>query len=163
MGTAPHPSELRKKGLAMSLPSEPLRYPTHYPPTTRWKKFFIGVRWLGPDLSFFKPLHAQQKNRTADLLGTWGGGARQALAIQLGVIFSRHLHWPSAYFIPDDRFLVVTGGPRFGMIDNFEIEDAISEIEASLVGSIGREFWQSTTSLTLSELVDRLLEARAPR
>lgn len=147
----------------MNLPGEPLRYPPHYPPTNRCKKFFIGVRWLGPDLAFFEQLRIQRKNRSADLLDAWGGCARQILAIQLGTIFSRHLRWPTAYFMPDDDFLVISGGPRFGMIDNFEIEDAIREIEASLVGPVGREFWQSTASLTLSELVDRLLEARAPR
>ena len=57
-----------------------LVFPEHFPPATRWKKFFIGVRWLGPDLSFFKDLKAQQAARSADSMHAWGGGMRQQIA-----------------------------------------------------------------------------------
>ncbi|MFC4763571.1 hypothetical protein [Dyella koreensis] len=146
------------------LPSEPLRYPDHYPPTDRWKKFFIGVRWLGPDLSFFEHLRQQQASRTAELMDIWGGGERQSLALAAGGIFSRYLHWTSPYFIPDDPLSVVAGGPRFGVIDSdIDIGDALGEIEEMLGAPLGSAFWRDAATCTMGELVDRLLEAAAHR
>src|SRR5574337_1388714 len=99
------------------LPDDPLRYPSHYPPTERWQRFFIGVRWLGPDLSFFKQLEAQQGSRSSRLLDCWGGGDRASVAAEVGIIFARRLRWSSPYFLPGDNVAVIAGGPRFASID----------------------------------------------
>ncbi|SFS16992.1 hypothetical protein SAMN05216570_3439 [Dyella sp. OK004] len=146
------------------LPSEPLRYPDHYPPTNRWKKFFIGVRWLGPDLSFFGHLRQQQASRTVELMGIWGGGEPRSLAIAVGAIFSRHLHWASPYFVPDDPLSVVAGGPRFGAIDSdLDVSDALGEIEEMLGVPLGPVFWRDAAGCTMGELVERLLQAASQK
>jgi hypothetical protein len=51
--------------------TDPLVFPPHFPPTTRWKRFFQGVRWLGPDLTFFKMLKRQQANRLQNQMEVW--------------------------------------------------------------------------------------------
>ncbi len=134
-----------------------LQYPPHYPPTDRWQRFFIGVRWLGPDLSFFKKLSALQRSRTQEQLALWGGGNRQYVATLIGVILARRLRWPSAYFLPGDNFGVIAGGPRFDSIDgDLDIADAICEIEEQLGVAMPQSFWQSSGTSTLGDVVDQL-------
>lgn len=143
-------------------PDKPLQYPPHYPPTDRWQKFFIGVRWLGPDLSFFKELAAQQRSRSADLLNSWGGGERQRIATQMGTVLARRLGWPTPYFLPGDNLAVVAGGPRFNTIDrDLDVDDAIGELQERLGVTMPTAFWQGAGPLTLAELVDHLLAAGA--
>ena len=143
-------------------PAAPLRYPSGYPPTGARERFFIGVRWLGPDLSFFGRLRAQQKARSAALLDLWGGGARQRAARVIGAILARRLRWPGPCFLPDDAFAVVCGGPRFGALDiEYDAEDAIGEIEARFGIAMPACFWEGTTTQTLGEVVDALLAAGA--
>src|SRR5438105_1544450 len=120
----------------MRKPLEPLSYPPGYPPTDRWKKFFIGVRRLGPDLSFFADLEKQQQSRTEEMMSAWGGGQRQDLATGVGRVFQKWLRWPTPYFLPDDSIMVIAGGPRFHMVDNLEFEAAIEEIETHLARQI---------------------------
>lgn len=143
-------------------PAAPLRYPPGYPPTGGRARFFIGVRWLGPDLSFFGRLGAQQKARSAALLDLWGGGARQQAACVIGAILARRLRWPGTCFLPDDAFVVVCGGPRFGVLDiDYDAEDAIGEIEEQLGVAMPAGFWEGTATQTLGEVVDALLAAGA--
>lgn len=145
---------------ACSDPAAPLRYPPGYPPTGARERFFIGVRWLGPDLSFFGRLYAQQKARSAELLNLWGGGARQQAARTIGAIFMHRLHWPGPYFLPDDAVEVIGGGPRFASLGNEgELERTIHDIHASLGITMPARFWQAAGTLTLGELVDALLTA----
>lgn len=138
----------------------PLIYPPHYPPTDRWKRFFLGVRWLGPDLSFFGDLRATQASRTAQSIDAWGGGDRQALAITVCAAFSRHLRWPTPYFLPTDSVAVIAGGPKFTNFD--EAEDVVDEIEERMGVKLGDSFWSAAGSGTLGQLVDRLLSATVP-
>ena len=141
---------------------EPLVYPPHYPPTDRWQRFFLGVRWLGPDLSFFKRLAAQQKIRTSDLLDQWGGGARQQVATEVSAVFARKLRWSSKIFLPHDSVAVIAGGPRLGFIDgDVDVAEAIAAIEAQLGITMAESFWQNAGSHTLGEIVDQLLAAGA--
>lgn len=143
-------------------PDEPLQYPSHYPPTDRWQRFFIGVRWLGPDLSFFKQLSAQQRFRTSELLGQWGGGTRQQAATEISAILARHLRWHSPYFLPGDNVGAIAGGPRFNSIDgDLDAENAIGEIEEHLGVTMPKSFWWTSGSSTLGEIVDQLLAAGA--
>ncbi len=138
-------------------PDDPLKYPSHYPPTDRWQRFFIGVRWLGPDLSFFKQLSAQQRSRSSRLLDSWGGDNRQLVATAIGAIFSRHLRWPTPYFLPGDSVAVIAGGPRFDSIDgDLDVDEAIGEIEELLGVTMSKTFWQGAGSLMLADLVDQL-------
>jgi hypothetical protein len=141
---------------------DPLQYPPHYPPTDRWQRFFIGVRWLGPDLSFFKQLSAQQKARTSELLVQWGGGTRQQVANKISAILARRFRWSSIYFLPGDNVGVIAGGPRFDSIDGgLDVEEAIDEIEEGLGITMPKAFWQGAGSSTLGEIVDQLLAAGA--
>ncbi|NYF22368.1 hypothetical protein HDC36_003844 [Xanthomonas sp. JAI131] len=143
-------------------PASPLRYPPGYPPTGRRERFFIGVRWLGPDLSFFGRLSAQQKARSVDLMELWGGGTRQRAASAIGAILARRLRWPGPCFLPDDVFAVVCGGPRFEMLDTgADVEDAIGEIQTQLGVALPASFWEGTATWTLGEVVDALLAAGA--
>lgn len=141
---------------------EPLQYPSHYPSTDRWKRFFIGVRWLGPDLSFFKALRSAQASRTSSTMNVWGGGERQALASDLGIAFSRYCRWPTPYFLPGDVVSVVVGGPKFAAVDNTDIEDAIGAVEEIADVKMGPAFWKAAGSHTVSELVDQLLAVAGP-
>src|SRR5690606_8158279 len=143
-------------------PEQPLQYPPQYPPSERWQRFFIGVRWLGPDLSFFPKLRMQQAARLPGQLSLWGGGARQAVATEVGAIFSRRLRWPTPYFLPIDNIAVIAGGPRFSTIDgDLDAEDAIGEIEEALMVKMTKTFWQDAGPLSLGEVVDCLLAAGA--
>lgn len=144
-------------------PDQPLRYPPHYPPTDRWKKFFIGVRWLGPDLSFFSQLRSQQGSRTASSLDIWGGGDRQALAAMIGEVLSTRIRWPSPYFVPGDHVSVAFGGPEFQSMDgDLGAENALRDIEERLGVPLGRTFRDLTNLATLGDLVDALTGAREP-
>ena len=137
----------------------PLRYPPDYPPTTRWKRFFLGVPWLGPDLRFFRALHATQAARTAASMAAWGGGVRQALAEAVGAIFAEHCAWPTPWFLPDDDVAVIADGPGVGWFEDPDRGAAIKAIEA-LVGTRRPDaFWTSAGSATLGALVDQLVHA----
>ncbi|HEX4909249.1 MAG TPA: hypothetical protein VFV64_00640 [Permianibacter sp.] len=113
----------------METSAEPLKYPSHYPPTDRWKKFFIGVRWLGPDLSFFKELKQNQAARTSIQMNAWGGGKRQEIAQRISEILVKRLKWHTAVFIPNDSLAVVVNGPQFDLIDDFVLEEIIEDAE----------------------------------
>lgn len=143
-------------------PAAPLRYPPDYPPTGARERFFIGVRWLGPDLAFFGRLSARQRARSAALLDLWGGGARQRVASAIGAILARRLRWPGPCFLPDDAFAVVCGGPRFEMLDiAYDVEDAIGEIQVQLGIAMPAYFWERTVTQTLGQVVNTLLAAGA--
>ena len=140
----------------------PLVYPDHYPPTGWRERFFIGVRWLGPDLSFFKNLRATQASRTSASMHSWGGGPRQELATVMGAIFARRLRWPTAFFLPNDIVCVIAGGPSFGMLANDpDVLDAIGEIEEQIGVKMPRQFWQGASLSPLGSVVDQLLAAKS--
>ncbi len=140
----------------------PLRYPAHYPPTTWRHRFFIGVRWLGPDLGFFKQLACQQGSRSPTTMDQWGGGVRQHVAAEIGVILAHRLRWGSTYFLPDDSVAVVFGGPDFGVIDvDLDVDDALSEIAETLAVKLPTHFWQQHTTATMAGLVDGLVAVAA--
>ena len=141
----------------MTQTSEPLIFPSHFPPTDRWKKFFIGVRWLGPDLSFFGKLKAQQRQRSVREMSLWGGGQRRAVAETIGRVLHARLRWPTDVFIPNDSFQVICTGPRFDSIDDLAGEEAIEEVELMLTIKVAPAFWQGKEQATFGEVVDALL------
>ena len=64
----------------MDSSNQAIHFPDHFPPNTWMKKFFIGVRWLGPDLSFFKDIKILQANRTECMMDIWGDVRRKDMA-----------------------------------------------------------------------------------
>ena len=143
-------------------PSEPLQYPAHFPPSTRWKRFFIGVRWLGPDLSFLKDLRTNQASRSAVSMEIWGGGNRKAVAAAAGAAFAKYCGWPKPYFLPSDDVSVIAGGPKFGALDTTDVGDAIGAIEEIVGTQMGPTFWEASGAATFGELVDKLVVAAGP-
>ena len=140
--------------------ADALQYPNHFPPTTRWKKFFIGVRWLGPDLSFFKDLKTQQAARHRDEMRVWGGGARQEFAELLARTLSQRLGWKSTVFFPQDSLAVVCNGPRFDFIDDFALEKAMLILKKAHGVTVPRSFWNGKERCSFGDFIDELVELK---
>src|SRR3569623_1357726 len=125
-----------------------LKFPEHYPPTDKWKKFFIGVRWLGPDLSFFKVLKSMQAQRDQKSMAEWGGGQRQKIAESIARILSFQLGWKSRVFLPDDIVEVAFNGPTFDFVDS---DSAFEEVVEMLKQDFGinppQSFWDDKGKL----------------
>lgn len=135
-----------------------LRFPAHFPPSTPMKKFFIGVRWLGPDLSFFRDLKDSQGARSLSDMSAWDGATRSALACQVSAILATSFGWKSPYFLPDDAAIVAFHGPRF---DFNGPGDAVGRIEEMLLKEYGvrvpSTIWREAIDDTMGQLIDRLL------
>jgi hypothetical protein len=145
--------------------TDPLIFPPHFPPTDRWKKFFIGVRWLGPDLSFFKQLRHQQAERTREQMLVWGSGKQREIADQLAQGFQKELRWPNAVFLPGDSFQVICNGPAFGTIDDFGADTVIQKFEKHYGIRVPTSFWVGKERASFGEIVEaleRLLAASPP-
>ena len=138
--------------------SKPLRYPSDFPPTTRWKKFFIGVRWLGPDLSFFKELKATQAARRPDAMQAWSNERQREIAELLGEVLSRRQGWKSKVFLPQDSTAVVFHGPRFDLLDDGAVDEAIESLEAKYRIRITKEFWVGKEESMLGEVIAAMAE-----
>ena len=135
-----------------------LHFPAHFPPTDRWKKFFIGVRWLGPDLSFFKELKALQAARTGERMTEWGGGRRQQLAEAISRILCKQLGWHSQVFLPQDATAVAFHGPRFDFSDpDSAFEEVVEALSRDFGIVVPQSLWEGTAEATLGELIDGLL------
>lgn len=141
----------------MKKPSDALQYPPHYPPTNRWKKFFIGVRLLGPDLSFFKDLKIQQGGRTLQSMNVWKTTEQRNLAIMLGHHFKEWLHWRTEYFLPDDHLEVIAGGPRFET-DCFAFGDSLVEAGKQIGLDLSQDSWSVTRVKTFGEMIEEILK-----
>ncbi len=120
---------------------EPLRFPDHFPPKDFWKKFFIGVRWFGPDMSFFEDIEAQQGARDKTHLDIWGGGIRQEIALMFSTDLCELQKWRTNVFIPQDKLNVIWNGPRYQSIDDLAFEHALKIIEKKCGVKIPRSFW----------------------
>jgi hypothetical protein len=135
-----------------------LAFPPHFPPTDRWKKFFIGVRWLGPDLSFFRELKRTQAKRRTDCMSAWGTGIRKELAETMSEVLAQQLGWKSPYFIPEDEVVVVFHGPCFDFTDPESAFEAVLELLQSRFGiTRPEEFWRAQDQCTMGALVDSLV------
>lgn len=141
---------------------QPLQYPPHFPPYSRWKRFFIGVRGLGPDLAFLRELRAAQGSRTAETMSAWGGGERQALATAVGSLFAKYCNWPSPYFLPGDGVAVIAGGSTFGWLDHTDVGEAIGAIDELVGAKMPQGFWDEAGSSTLGQRLDQLASSAGP-
>ena len=135
-----------------------LHFPSHFPPTDRWKKFSIGVRWLGPDLSFFRDLKKIQAERSPAEMATWAGGLRQRLAEAMSHALSEQLGWKSAVFLPGDSAAVAFHGPSFDFSDQESALEAVKEVLAQDFNiTVPEVFWAEHFRSTLGELIDDLV------
>lgn len=141
----------------MSSQIEPLKFPDHFPPKDFWKKFFVGVRRLGPDLSFFKDIERQQGARDIQLLCLWGGGIRQQIAEAISTELCKTQKWPTNIFIPQDMLTVIWNGPRFQSIDDLAFERALKVIEKKYRLKIPQSFWNGLEGATFGNFVDRFI------
>jgi hypothetical protein len=141
----------------MYKPTDPLVFPPGFPPTNRREKFFIGVRWLGSDLSFFKKLKQQQAERTQEQMDVWGSGRRREVAEQLARGFRKEVRWPSPVFLPTDSFSVMCNGPSFGIIDDLGSVAVIKQFEKAYDIRVSNAFWGSLEHTTFGEVVDALI------
>ena len=140
--------------------TDALRYPSHYPPTTRWKKFFIGVRWLGPDLAFFKELKTQQASRHPEAMRSWGGGLRQELAELVARKLSSQLGWKSAVFLPQDSLAVAVNGPRFDMYNDFALEDIMRTLKKAHGIALPQDYWTNREDVLFGDFIDNLVQLK---
>jgi hypothetical protein len=133
-----------------------LRWPEGYPPKGGFNKFFLGVRWLGPDLSFFRELKALQATRKSAAMAVWGGGKRQAIAELIAEHMHKGLRWPTAVFLPGDSWHVICNGPKFDMFDDFIAVNAIDDFEDHYRVKVPHDFWEKRDASTFGEIVDDL-------
>jgi hypothetical protein len=143
-----------------------LVFPEHFPPKTRWKKFFIGVRWLGPDLSFFRELKARQAARHPEAMHAWGGGLRQEIAERISRTLADRLRWKSTVFLPQDLIIVAFHGPRFDSLDDFIHEEILELVNDEYAAALPRGYWaDKNESMTLGAFVDDVMRFKtlAPR
>jgi hypothetical protein len=127
----------------MKRPDEPLTWPSHFPPTDPVKKFFVGLRWLGPDLSFFKELCDQQAARTTTLMASWPTHEEREIALLMGKRFQHSIGWKTEVFLPQDDFRVIAYGPRFQSMDGDVLfEDSLDEIKKDLRTDLPDHIWQ---------------------
>jgi hypothetical protein len=137
-----------------------LIFPHHFPPKTRWKKFFVGLRWLGPDLSFFDELKAQQAARSLDDMCLWGGGTRQEIAEFVSQEIAFRQRWKTAYFLPQDSLFVALNGPRYKEMDDFIHEDVIDLVNERYGIDLPETYWRGKASdMTMGAFVDDVLRA----
>jgi hypothetical protein len=141
----------------MQIPSMPLRFPDHFPPTGGWDKFFLGVRWIGPDLSFFKALKNQQASRSTDMMRVWGGGLRQELAERFSSVLSKAQRWKAAVFLPEDSLQVVCHGPTLDSGDPFALQYVIDDFEEHYRLKVPAWVFRDFEAITVGDFVDRLL------
>ena len=136
------------------VPDPPLKFPPHFPPTTRWKKFFVGVRWLGPDLSFFADARTIQAARREDQMSAWKTGKTREMAEILGDTLYRRHGWKTKVFLPQDQAALVFHGPRYDFLDEGAVEEAVERIESRFDVKIPFTFWAGMESATLGEVLE---------
>ena len=122
----------------------------------------MGVRWLGPDLSFFKELKLQQARRSATDIDEWGGGYRQEIATAISRVLANQLGWRSEVFLPLDCVAVAFHGPRFDFNDSDSaFEEVVEVLDRDFQIKVPDTFWAGKSDSNLGELVDALLTYRA--
>ena len=141
----------------MDTPASPLSFPDHYPPKTKWGEFFLGVRWIGPDLSFLRSWRDQQAARDPSLISLWGGGTRQEVVQVIGRRAKQSLRWKSEIFVPQDQFSAVIHGPTFGWGDDYPLMSLSDDLQDVFGVPIPRECWDLNGGATLGEVVDTLV------
>ena len=136
-------------------PESPLIWPEDFPPQDRWGRFFLGIRGLGPDLSFFRALATTQGKRTAELLMKWPDEDR-ARVLFLGELLKEYAGWPTPYFLPGDQFMVIAYGPRFQDLDELLFGSFVTALNDEIVREIPDRLWNTFRTAIFSEVVAAL-------
>jgi hypothetical protein len=149
--------------MIMDAPEIPLVWPDDFPPTDPVKKFFYGIRWLGPDISFFKRLKKEQGLRNEKLLSTWTDPKEQRVAQLFGECLSKALGWKTPFFMPSDKAVVVAYGPKFQDFDDLGFEEATIDFEHRVEKQFCNEFWERVVdwndrNVTFGELTRKLAD-----
>jgi hypothetical protein len=141
----------------MCRPEDPIKWPEHFPPTDRVKKFFIGVRTLGPDITFFPKLKKQQAARGVELMTQWQVNSTEVKVLDaICEVLYETVRWKGQVFLPNDEFRALLYGPAFTEMDETGI--TIDDIEHRLNLRMEDSFWHSTQSMTLVEVVKQIAE-----
>jgi hypothetical protein len=125
-------------------PQNPLVWPEDFPPTDPVKKFFYGIRWLGPDISFFKRLQAQQAARTEAQMAAWTDAKERQVVQVFGKCLCKAIGWKTPYFIPADSAVTVSYGPKFRSMEEFLFEEATREYEQRVGKRFRKRFWENS-------------------
>jgi hypothetical protein len=102
----------------------------------------LGVPLLGPDLSFFKELEAQQATRTEEVMAAWTDERERRVALSLGECLHKQWAWKKPYFIPSDRTVAVIGGPDSWTYFEMDLADVFKEFEEQLGQRMKAGFWE---------------------
>jgi hypothetical protein len=144
--------------MSTTQPTDPLEWPADYPPSKGRRLFFIGVRWLGPDLSFFEALRKQQASRTELVMELWGDEPRRrSFARFICPLLKENMRWPTPFFVPGDRMRVLAAGPRYDPVDHLDWERLVMDLEKELGQRFPPAYWVTALAWTLGEMVDDLL------
>jgi hypothetical protein len=139
----------------------PLRWPEHFPPSTGVERFFIGVRWLGPDLSFFQALRALQASRDRSSQSAWGNDVeRRKLVRFFSAFLHRYVRWPGRYFIPEDALATCLYGPKFDMMDNHAYEVLQKRMLERFDLALGDAELERLAKGSLADVVDYVAASR---
>jgi len=143
-----------------------LTWPQHFPPTDPWKKFFCGIRRLGPDISFFKELKQSQASRTQDVMLAWPDNRERNIALIFGKIIRRHAGWKTPYFIPADNAVAVVYGPRLLEFEESPLDLAVPDFEREIGEKFDGEFWKgiidwSDKNVTFGDLIRAIIDKLA--
>jgi hypothetical protein len=136
----------------------PLRWPPEFPPRNGWSRFFLGIRWLGPDVSFFRRLQEQQAARGPEVMTAWPTDDEREAALVLGRLLEKHVGWPTPYFLPDDSFAVVAYGPKLVEMDS-PFDDFKTALEAEVGTNMPSSSWDSSFG-AVARFIAPLLRAR---
>lgn len=134
-----------------------LAWPDHFPPRDRWKRFFLGVRWLGPDLSFFAALRTTQGQRTIESFASAWSDDERPTALSIGNLLQRHIGWPAPYFLPQDQFAVIAHGPRFQSMDEL-LFDSFANALDDAIGKVDDQVWEELASADFGTVVATLIK-----
>ena len=127
----------------MTSPASPLVWPGHFPPESWWGRFLLGTPLLGPDVSFFKKLEAQQAARTEEVMTGWTDERERRVALSLGTCLQRDWGWKTPYFIPGDSMVAVIGGPDPWTYFEMDLADAFKAYEEQLGQRMEAGFWEA--------------------
>jgi hypothetical protein len=143
----------------MSKPEDRLVWPDDYPPKGGWKLFFLGIPWLGPDLSFLRSLRDRQARRTEASMNAWHDERERAIARTIGQsLRDTGLGWLAPYFLPTDRLAVIAHGTTYRAVDDLAFEAALYEIEKKLGRKFSKQFWEAGRDFSFQSLVAEMID-----
>ena len=102
----------------------------------------MGIPLLGPDLSFFKELEAQQAARTEQVMSAWNNERERRVALSLGQCLQKQYGWKNPHFIPADQTMAVVSGPDPWTFLEMDLTYIFQEFEEQLGQRMRAGFWE---------------------